>query len=252
MDSEVTFVLTSCGRFDLLGETLASFFRVNRAPVARYVLIEDSGDESVRDVVAKHAPEFDILVNKDRLGQLRSIDRAYETVRTPFIFHCEDDWRFLRGGFIEESLRVLKNRPEVSAVLSRRTGQQKNHDRLYDASRTAAHEDIAFRLMSTELLPPWGGYSFNPSLVRVSDYKAAGPFSKFQHEAFVSQDYARRGMSVACLERHACETIGRKRHVSDPHAPRSWRKVFKRQSRPRENTLRGLLARWVAPRARAD
>jgi GT2 family glycosyltransferase len=98
MEPQITFVVTSCGRFDLLAQTLDSFLRFNRAPIARYALVEDSGDEAVRDVVAEAGPSFDVLVNKERLGQLRSIDRAYETVTTPYIFHCEDDWRFLRGG----------------------------------------------------------------------------------------------------------------------------------------------------------
>lgn len=243
MDSEVTFVLTSCGRFDLLEETLASFFRFNSAPVARHVVIEDSGDTAVRAVTAKFGNRIDVLVNEERLGQMRSIDRAYATVTTPFVFHCEDDWRFLRAGFIEDSLRILKGVPEVSAVLSRKTGQKKSHDRIYRASRGMMHDGVAYRPMDTDILPPWGGYSFNPSLVRLADYKAAGPFSKFSHEAFVSQDYVRRGMKTACLERPACETIGRKRHVIDPFVPRDWSKVYKLQSKPQRTSLRVAFAR---------
>ena len=35
---------------------------------------------------------FDVLVNKKRMGQLFSIDKAYSLVTTEYIFHCEDDW----------------------------------------------------------------------------------------------------------------------------------------------------------------
>jgi hypothetical protein len=40
---DITFVLTSCGRFDLLTDTIASFLAFNTAPIARYLVVEDSG-----------------------------------------------------------------------------------------------------------------------------------------------------------------------------------------------------------------
>jgi hypothetical protein len=48
---------------------------------------------------------------------MKSIDRAYADVTTPFIFHCEDDWRFFRSGFIEESLLLLEHFADISTVL---------------------------------------------------------------------------------------------------------------------------------------
>ena len=43
--------MTSCGRFDLLAETLRTFVACNTAPIARWLVVEDSGREEVRDVV---------------------------------------------------------------------------------------------------------------------------------------------------------------------------------------------------------
>jgi hypothetical protein len=248
MEPPISFVITSCGRFDLLEDTLSSFFRHNRAPIARYILVEDSGKESVRETLAKCAFQFTILVNNPRLGQLRSIDRAYASVETPFIFHCEDDWRFFRGGFIEESIRILNAFPNVSAVLSRRTGQNPIFDEIFLSSQISQLGDIGFRIMNVERLPPWGGYSFNPSVVRVADYKAIGPFSKFRHEPHISEEFGRRGMAFACLEEPACETIGKGRHVQDPHARQDWRKDFKLMVKARERSFLKVIARLFAPR----
>jgi glycosyl transferase family 2 len=100
--ADITFVLTSCGRFDLLEETLSSFFRQNTALMARYLVIEDSGDDSVWRVAARFPFDIEVIVNQPSLGQIASIDRAYGTVTTPYVFHCEDDWRFFRPGFVED------------------------------------------------------------------------------------------------------------------------------------------------------
>jgi hypothetical protein len=248
MESPISFVLTSCGRFDLLEETLSSFFRHNRAPIARYILVEDSGDDAVRESVAKCGIEFTILVNNPKLGQLRSIDRAYAAVETPFILHCEDDWRFLRGGFIEESIRILNAFPNVSGVHLRRTGQNPLFDEGFKNSEISVFEDIRFRVMNLQRCPPWGGYSFNPSVVRVADYKAMGPFSKFRHEPQISEAFAQRGRAIACLEEPACETIGRGRHVHDPFA-KDWRANLRQRVLGRKRSLLKAAARLFAPRS---
>ena len=47
MPVPITFVLTSCRRFDLLERTLESFVATNDYPIQRYIIIEDSEDEGV-------------------------------------------------------------------------------------------------------------------------------------------------------------------------------------------------------------
>jgi hypothetical protein len=43
-------------------------------------------------VIEEFGDVFDVIVNKKRMGQLFSIDKAYSVVDTEYIFHCEDDW----------------------------------------------------------------------------------------------------------------------------------------------------------------
>jgi hypothetical protein len=105
LERDTTFVLTSCARFDLLAETMLTFCERNTAPIARYLVVEDSGDASVRNVLGALPVAIEFLVNDPPLGQMASIDRAYAAVGTPYVFHCEDDWRFLRGGFVENRAR---------------------------------------------------------------------------------------------------------------------------------------------------
>ena len=42
--SEITLMVTSCGRFDLLKRTLETFDRFNTAPIREVFITEDAGD----------------------------------------------------------------------------------------------------------------------------------------------------------------------------------------------------------------
>jgi len=87
---EVTFIITSCGRPDLLQETIGSFLNTNRYPIAKYILIEDSADEQMKGFIEeRYGDSFNSLIfNAPKLGQIRSIDRAYEEVETTYVFHA--------------------------------------------------------------------------------------------------------------------------------------------------------------------
>ncbi|MFP3527750.1 glycosyltransferase family 2 protein, partial [Pantoea sp. SIMBA_072] len=74
-------------------DTLESFDRYNTAPIREVFITEDSGDDAVHGAVPEHwKPYCKVFVNRPKLGQLPSIDLAYSHVKTPYIFHCEDDW----------------------------------------------------------------------------------------------------------------------------------------------------------------
>ena len=61
------------------------------------------------------------------MGQVAAIDTAYARVKTDFIFHCEDDWEFLRPQFIERSLVILNSRPDILMVSLRDKDDQNGH-----------------------------------------------------------------------------------------------------------------------------
>ena len=95
--SNITFVLTSCGRYDLLRYTLKSFLQYNtHYPIEKYIIIEDGAYNNELGQVMNEYPWMEWIVNGKRIGQIKSIDRAYSLVKTEYIFHCEDDWEFYR------------------------------------------------------------------------------------------------------------------------------------------------------------
>ncbi|WP_411819177.1 glycosyltransferase [Hyphococcus formosus] len=212
-----TIVITSCGRFDLLGQTLASLFAHLDRPPAKTILIEDSTDQAVKAVAQQVSHPIDVIVNDQQLGQIASIDKAYALVETPLIFHCEDDWAFHRSGFIAESEVILDAHPNV-AMVGLRARDQLNKRIQHMPQRQL--DGLAYFLHDPSLHPEYFSYSFNPGLRRLADYHRIGPFAPIGGEADISYAFKKAGFQNANLEEPAVRHIGDERHVHDPQQPR--------------------------------
>src|SRR5262245_59599823 len=106
LNSNVTAVITSCGRPDLLSVTIESFFKFNTYP-CKLLVIED-GEFCNQKLSRKwNSPIVEWIATGRRVGQIAAVDYVYARVTTPYIFHCEDDWEFYESGFVESSLTIL-------------------------------------------------------------------------------------------------------------------------------------------------
>ena len=152
----VTVCLTSCGRQDLLEKTLKSFFEFNTYPIERFIVSEDSGMFDVNEELQIMYPEIDFINNGYKQGQIKSIDSMYKMVETKYIFHMEDDWEFYRSGFIEYSMAKLEADPKLINVWLREKDDTNGHTH-FNGMVSLNHNG-------------WGGFTFNPTLKRLSDY----------------------------------------------------------------------------------
>lgn len=210
--SEVTIVITSCNRPDLLKITIESFLKYNTYPIAQWIISEDSGNPDVNSELIKSYPDFKWICG--RRGQIRSIDDAYSHVKTKYVFHLEEDWETYRDGAIAESIKILEEVPNVSAVMCR-----KHDPRVYHMSDTPPY---------LKCWGGWGYYSFNPGLRRMSDYSEffnnsfatftnAGNGSGLSSERMVNDFYRERGFKMALTPNPDgyLTHIGDGRHVTD-------------------------------------
>lgn len=217
-----TVALTSCGRFDLLERTLASLLPRLKAPPARILVAEDSGDRRVYDVVERFCDihgEIEIILNDPPLGQIRSIDRLYSTIDTEWIFHCEDDWEFYSDGFIEKSFAIMKEFTHFSMV-SVRDRADLEENRFFREPRSFS--GIQYFVLDPSVKPVWTGLTFNPGLRRMSDYRIVGPYASFgvaSNEARVSDCYRKLGYLTAYLDDSAARHIGWERRTRDSAKP---------------------------------
>ena len=213
MSGDITLVVTSCGRFDLLEETLASLEAAEPGGFARRIIVEDSADPKMAERIRARFPEYDLLFNEPNIGQMRSIDRAYSEVRTPYVFHCEDDWRFETGGFLQPCCEVLESQPEIAVACVRKVMElaPRYRERLQPLDGRA---DVL--RMPPDAHPEWFGYSFNPSLVRLETFKRYGPFAAHGSEEILSYRMKRDGFAMTFLNPGSAVHIGGEAHVEDP------------------------------------
>lgn len=216
-DSDITLVVTSCGRLDLLKRTLESFDRFNTAPIREVFITEDAGDEGVHAVIPAHWKDrTTAFVNRPKLGQLASIDLAYGHVKTPYVFHCEDDWEFYRPAFVEDSRTILELRPDILQVWLR--------NYVYDLSVHSPYIHLGQRdviggvpcypLISDKA--EWQSFSLNPGLRRLKEYELCAPFAGFGGEKALSLRYAQLNLTAVTLEGDAVLHTGFGVHVEVP------------------------------------
>lgn len=176
---DITVVITSCNRSDLLKITLDSFFKYNTYPIKKFIIIDDSGEKNINDFCLTDYPNenFQLIYNDKNIGQIESIDKAYNFVDTKWIFHCEEDWIFIKKGFIEESLRIFKLEGDrLFTVWLRPYNHTSEHPIIIVEDKDYNYMDKNFTYFFEGIEHTWCGFTFNPGLRRSKDALLLHPF----------------------------------------------------------------------------
>ena len=184
----VTVCVTSYDRFDLLKQTIDSFMSLNTYAIERFVVVEDSAKLEMRDKIFKeYGDSIDLIFNEINLGQPRSIDKAYKTITTDYIFHTEDDYLYFGNPhFIQDSICILEERGDVHQVWLRHLENYlvshglaalcgEDGIRFFEDEVLFTSARVPYRMLR---LPHWGswcGFSWNPGLRRTCDYRRLFP-----------------------------------------------------------------------------
>jgi hypothetical protein len=194
-------LVTSCNRHDLLKRTLESFTVCAKMIPVRTVIVEDSNSEApswFRDLGKLGTKVW--LNNGERMGQAYSVSRLIDEASSDYAFWLEDDWDFVQQGFMQPSFDILTRHPEIIQV-SLRGNDCNGHPIIHDGR-------YGFKIQEPNWKGGWGGWSFNPSVVRVSDLKRVQPIiskSFFQSglgcELELSKQSLAAGNRIAVLPR---------------------------------------------------
>lgn len=206
-------VLTSCGRFDLLRRTVASFAEFADIAPRQFIVVEDSGDDRVREALADIPLPFEFVINRPGIGQAKAIDAGYARVKCDYVFHCQDDWAFFRGGFVAESFAVLAAHRRASAVMLRGRDEHRKFKKLpYETIG-----GIEYFRARRGLHWYYFGYGYNPGMRRMADYNRIAPIASIGGEKEVSYVFLRLGFATAHLEVPAVRHLGYGRRALDKH-----------------------------------
>ena len=119
----ITLIINSCGRLDLLNRTITSFDRYypsDRYPLYEKIIVDDSRNSEVaHQLIDRYYPEFAIIFTANNGFESSftqrdqritfAMDKLYSQVTTPWIYHIEDDWEFLKKGFIDQSFDIFES-----------------------------------------------------------------------------------------------------------------------------------------------
>lgn len=169
-EDAVSIFLTSCNRPALLRKTLESFLEFNTYPIEECIIVEDSGLQGINDFVHTLLPfPTRVIYAEKRRGQMKSIENGLQFVKTPFVFHCEEDWRFYKKGFIEDSMEILKKDEMVTTVWLR---SQNDIRTRYNMPITQVPNENYYKVG-----PNIGNFSWNPGLKTIEIAKKFAPYS---------------------------------------------------------------------------
>jgi hypothetical protein len=152
---------------------MASFNAFNTFPVKEVIIVDDSGKQDIHKQLQDTYPDYTLILKEHR-GLIPCIDDAFSRITTKYLFKMEDDWEFYRASFIERSIKVLEARPDVMHIWLRNRQDTNAHPiepLLHNAS------DVAYSMVTQNFLGQWHGFTFNPSVWRLADYKKLAPFT---------------------------------------------------------------------------
>lgn len=202
MESRVTVIFTSFNRLDLLKITTDSFNKMNTYPVKEKIIIDDSGISSVHEQIKRDYPDYKLILNPTNIGLIESIDKVYSEVTTPYVFHSEDDFNYIKPSFIEPSIKIMDNDSRIMQVwLSNR------HKEPLDAEIFEA-DGVKYRLASTDgMCGVWHGFTFIAGLRSMAGYERTKPWTQWSdkkdglslRECKIGWEYYRLGYRAACL-----------------------------------------------------
>jgi GT2 family glycosyltransferase len=198
----ITVVITSYNRFDLLYKTIESFNRINTYPIKEVILIDDSGNEEMYRRVKEAYHNYHLILNEVNIGLVESIDKAYSLVTTPYIFHTEDDFEYIKSGFIEACIKVMESDERILRVGIRGL----THTQLLDPTIQMAGE-VPYRYPLYYAMDAdsrrnqlWFGFGFQCGLIRKSHYDLVKPYSQHSTpQEFITIRECRIGIAYHAL-----------------------------------------------------
>ena len=213
MNCEIDLCLTIGRRPSLLRQTLDSL--LPRANFKKIIAMNDFRDQETNDVFKELCPSGILINLNEQVGHHRAVDLMYSKVSSPYILHCEDDWLFNSNLMMDESIQLLKSNEKIGSVCLREIKDFNLNEEQESKKITQQHGDIKFsRLDGTH--EEWHGFTFNPHVTSLSQWKEFGPYSAFKKERHISRKLRNAGTFVAYLQPGSCVHIGFDDSVSNP------------------------------------
>jgi GT2 family glycosyltransferase len=221
MNEELTVIFFSCRRLQLLYQAISAFLDLNTYPFVDFIIVNDSGDPAIWKQIEDTYPGATFVFNKENVGLIKSVDLGYEHIKTEYFFHIEDDWMITKGGFIEQSLAIMKSNPKIEEVWLADYNVQPFEPQIYVTNDQPLV--TSYRLIGENYQKgmngyndfAWHGFTTACGMKRLSDYKKIGPYvdipwqgTIWHREQAIGERYHQLGYRTALLMDEYAVNIG--------------------------------------------
>jgi GT2 family glycosyltransferase len=194
------------------------FIKSNTYPITEFIIVNDSADPKIHKEIEETYEGATFVFNKENVGLIKSVDLGYEHIKTEYFFHSEDDWSYLgKGGFIEQSLRIMKAVPNIEEVWLKDMNNHPVNPKIYHV------DGLPYRLIQDNYQKgkngyndfAWHGFTTACGLKRMSDYRKVGPYADipwqgtiWHREQAIGERYHKLGYRTAILMEEYAKNIG--------------------------------------------
>jgi hypothetical protein len=207
-DSDTTCFVLSCNRLELLNKTLNSFLRTSDYST-KMVIVDDSAEEGVFNyLVEKYGSFCDIIAFPTNRSQWWAMDFMVSYCDTEYIFYLEDDWEFLKSGYLNQSKTILQKYRDIGVVdISWRTFEWQGIDsyekELVDNS---FYYKKPWKISDYHLR--WYGWVGSPNLKRRDDLILLGRVEKWHNEWNIDRKFRALGFRAVFLNGEYARHLG--------------------------------------------
>ena len=204
MTHPLTIICTSCDRFDLLERTLNSFFELNNYPFVAFHVHNDS-TTPIPERLKKLYSGVVTWHEGTKRGLSASWDYLVGLVETEYFFNIEDDWLFEGNPyFIEQSIRKMQTYEWIDQIWIR---DKKDHNH-----PLKSHEFSFDEVMKNG---DWCGFTFNPSLRKMSKWKSWFPKGIAGKDEIEISRYLKDNYNAISAKSPSIRHIGGGRHSNN-------------------------------------
>jgi len=229
----ITFTITTCKRYDLFEKTINSFLNccTDVDKIDKWFCVDDNSSEEDRKKMQEKYPFFEFYFKTfAEKGHPQSMNIIRNKVTTPYIFHMEDDWKFVaKKNYLTLCLDVISQSDQIGQCLINKNYAETERDikiigghqsRTNGGTRYFLHEYCVSQEDYEKLFKKhgqgpncayWKHFSFRPSLLKKHILDDLGAYDeKISHfEAEYSDRYVKAGYVSTFLDGIYSLHIGR-------------------------------------------
>jgi len=228
----VTLTITTCKRFDLFEKTMNSIINcVDIDEIDFWFCVDDNSSDEDRQKMKDLYPFFEFYFKDvSEKGHPQSMNIIRNYIKTPYVFHLEDDWKFfVKRNYIKDSIDIIESNKQIGQCLFNKNYAEIESDidikggtyhTTNSGLRYFIHEYCRTQEETNNWKTKYGNckssfywphWSLRPSLSRTYIFKDIGEFNEqISHfEMDYAHKYANKGYVSAFFEGIYCLHTGR-------------------------------------------